>query len=112
MRNARIALVSFLLVCSSKGKVFSMEDVSHELNAGGVRLNSSPDDVHAFFAAHPAYTICQDNAAGVIAVMRNTKIDPKSDDQYIVIAYRDGKVSNLDIGPAMFSAGHVASYCV
>jgi hypothetical protein len=43
--------------------------------------------------------------------MRNRRIDPKADDEYIVIAYRGGKVSNLDIGPSQFSAGNVASYC-
>ena len=117
MRIASVALVSFLLACSkhtppvSQGKVYSMDDVSKELSDGGVQLNGSPDNVHAFFTAHPAYAICRDNAAGVIAVMRNSKIDPKADDQYIVIVYRDGKVAGLDIGPAMFSAGNVASYC-
>jgi hypothetical protein len=108
MRIAIVAAAVFLISCgrserpASQAKVYSTDDVSQELSAAGVQLNSSPDVVRAFFAAHPAYRLCKDSEAGLIAVIQ---------DLYIVIAYRDGKVSNLDIGSAMFSAGNVASYC-
>lgn len=93
-------------------KVYSMGDVDQELRQAGVQLGSTPADVHAFFTAHPAYRVCKDlDDAGLVAMLSNKRADPKADDQYIVVAYRDGKVSNLDIGPPQFSAGNVASYC-
>jgi hypothetical protein len=96
----------------SPGKIYSLEDVSQELAQAGVQLNGDELAAHAFFKEHPAYQICKDvDGAGTIAVMRNRRLDPKADDEYIVIAYRGGKVSNLDIGPPQFSAGNVASYC-
>jgi hypothetical protein len=92
-------------------KVYSMEDVSQELQQGGVELNSTRENVQAFFKGHSEYRVCKDFDGGLIAVMRNKRADPKADDQYVVVAYRDGKVTNLDVGPPQFSAGNVASYC-
>ncbi|HWZ96314.1 MAG TPA: hypothetical protein VN025_00995 [Candidatus Dormibacteraeota bacterium] len=43
--------------------------------------------------------------------MRNSKIDPKVSHQYIVVAYGDGKISNLEVGPPEFSVGNLPSYC-
>jgi len=96
----------------SPGKIYSLEDVSQELAQAGVQLNGDELAAHAFFKEHSAYQICKDiNGTVTIAVMRNRRINPKADDEYIVISYRDGKVSYLDIGPPQFSAGNVASYC-
>jgi hypothetical protein len=96
----------------SPGKIYSLEDVSQELAQAGVQLNGDELAAHAFFKEHSAYQLCKNVAGAItIAVMRNRRIDPHADDEYIVIAYRDGKVSELDIGPAQFSAGNVASYC-
>jgi hypothetical protein len=103
---------SSVVPAKSPGKVYSLEDVSQELAQAGVQLNGDELAAHAFFKEHSAYHVCKDvDGAATIAVMRNRRIDPKADDQYIVIAYRGGKVSNLDIGPPQFSAGNVASYC-
>ena len=97
---------------ASKAKIYSMDDVNQELSAAGVALGATQEIVRSFFKDHPAYHVCRDDdTGGLIAVMKNSKVDPKSDDQYIVIAYREGKVANLDIGPPQFSAGNVASYC-
>jgi hypothetical protein len=96
----------------SPRKIYSLEDVSHELEQAGVRLDGDELTAHTFFKEHSAYHVCKDlDGAATIAVMRNRRIDPKADDEYIVVAYRGGKVSNLDIGPPQFSAGNVASYC-
>jgi hypothetical protein len=94
-----------------KGKVYSLEEVDQELNAGGVKLEAPMEDVQTFFKAHPEYQVCMNNDGALIAVMRNKKVDPKADDQFIVIAYRDGKVANRDIGPPQFSVGNPEKYC-
>jgi hypothetical protein len=88
-----------------------MDAVNQELREGGVQVNSAREDVQGFFRTHPAYQVCRDFDGGLIAVMRNKRTDPKVDDQYIVVSYREGKVNSLDIGPPQFSAGNVASYC-
>ena len=93
-------------------KIYSLEDVSHELEQAGVKLDGEEVAAHAFFKEHPAYHVCKDiDGAATVAVMRNRRLDPKADDQYIVIGYRSGKISELDIGPPQFSAANVASYC-
>ena len=96
---------------ASKPKVYSLEDVNGELTQGGVQSGASRETVQGFFKDRPAYHVCQDSEAGLIAVMRNKQADPKADDQYIVIGYKDGGVNSIDIGPPQFSAGNVASYC-
>jgi hypothetical protein len=96
---------------SAKPKVYKLEDVNQELTEGGVQSGASRDTVQGFFKDHPAYHVCQDSEAGLIAVLRNKQADPKADDQYIVIGYKDGGVNSIDIGPPQFSAGNVASYC-
>jgi DNA-directed RNA polymerase specialized sigma24 family protein len=53
----------------------------------------------------------EEYVGGLMAVMRNKRTDPKADDQHVVVAYRDGKVTYLDVGPPQFSAENVASYC-
>jgi hypothetical protein len=103
---------SSVVPAKSPGKIYSLQDVSQELEGAGVQLNGDELAAHAFFKEHPAYQICKNlDGAVTIAVMRDRRIDPNADDEYIVIAYRDGKVTNLDIGPPQFSAGNVASYC-
>jgi hypothetical protein len=94
------------------GKIYSLEEISQQLTQGGVQLNGDELAAHTFFKEHSAYQICKDiNGTVTIAVMRNRRVDPKADDEYIVISYSGGKVSYLDIGPPQFSAGNVASYC-
>jgi hypothetical protein len=95
----------------NRPKIYSLEDVNQELRDGGVQLNSTQEDARSFFKKHRAYDVCKDFNGGVIAVMRNKRVDPKADDQYVVLTYRDGKVAYLDIGPPQFSTGNVASYC-
>jgi PBP1b-binding outer membrane lipoprotein LpoB len=95
----------------SKAKVYSMKDVDQELTQGGVQSGASREQVQSFFKDHSAYHVCQDSEGGLIAVMRNKQADPKADDQYIVVGYKDGAVNSIDIGPPQFSAGNVASYC-
>ena len=95
----------------NQGKVYSMDDVNRELRDAGVQPYSTQDVAREFFKAHPAYTICNDFEGGIIAVVRNRTIDPNTDDQYIIIGYREGKLESLDIGPPQFSVGNVASYC-
>ena len=96
---------------ASKPRVYTLEDVNGELTQGGVQSGASRETVQGFFKDHPAYHVCQDSEARLIAVMRNKQADPKADDQYIVIGYKDGGVNSIDIGPPQFSAGNVASYC-
>ena len=93
-------------------KVYSLEDVSNELAQAGVKIEGEEHAAHTFFKEHSAYHVCKDiDGAATIAVMRNRRVDPKADDQYIVIAYSNGKIIQLDISPPQFSAAHVASYC-
>lgn len=82
---------------SRQPTILSLEDVSQQLRDRGVPLGGEPDTVRAFFDG------------GLIAVIRYSDADPKADDQYIVIAYCDGKVASLHIGPPQFSVGHAAS---
>ncbi len=97
---------------TSPGKVYSLEDVNQELNDAGVKANSTQEVAREFFKTHPAYTVCQDYSdVEIIAVVRNRKLNPNADDQYIVIAYDKGKLTNLEIGPPQFSPGNLASYC-
>ncbi len=96
---------------TAKAKVYSMEDVDKDLTDGGVVMDASRDVVTTFFQGHPEYHVCQDTEGSVIAVMRNKKADPKADDQFIVLAFRDGSLANREIGPAMFSVGNLESYC-
>lgn len=93
-------------------KIYSLEDVSHELEQAGVKPDGEEVAAHVFFKEHSAYHVCMDiDGAATVAVMRNRRLDPKADDQYIVIGYRSGKISELDIGPPQFSAANVARYC-
>ena len=96
---------------ANKAKVYKLEDVNQEMTQGGIQAGASRETVQGFFKDRPAYHVCQDSEAGLIAVMRNKQVDPKADDQYIVIGYKDGGVNSIDIGPPQFSAGNVASYC-
>ena len=96
---------------AEKPKIYALEDVDKELKDAGVALDADQATVKSFFSSHPAYHVCQDTEGSTIAVTRNKKVDPKADEEYIVIAYRDAKVANLDITPAMFSASDLASYC-
>jgi len=97
---------------SAKAKIYELDDVSNELKAAGVQLGTLRPDVRTFFKDHPAYQVCQDAGYLLVARMRNSKIDPKAHDEYIVVAYdKDDKVSNLEIGPPEFSVANLPSYC-
>ena len=95
-----------------KAKVYDLEAVEKDLKDGGVVLNGSREDVDNFFKTHPEYHVCRNLDTSVIAVMRNPKTDdPSLMDQFIVLAFRDGKIANLEVGPAMFSLGNLEGYC-
>lgn len=95
-----------------KARVYDLEAVEKDLKDGGVVMNGSHEDVDNFFKTHPEYHVCRKLDTSVIAVMRNPKTDdPRVMDQFIVLAFRDGKVANLEVGPAMFSVGNLESYC-
>ncbi len=97
---------------AAKTRVYHLEDVDKDLTDAGVVMDSSPETADEFFKAHPEYHVCQKTDASLIAVMRNPKTkDPKDMDQFIVLAYRDGKLANRDVGPAMFSVGNLESAC-
>jgi len=121
-RNLLIIAVVFALSgCKSSGspsaaqdkaKIYQLADVDREMKEAGVGLQSSRDDLRAFFKSHPNYQVCQDTDYMLVARMRNSKIDPHASDQYIVAAYQpDGKISNLEVGPPEFSVANLPSYC-
>lgn len=116
MKRVAMFVVWILLLsgCKStaKPKIYSLEDVTKELQEGSVQMGSSEEVVRAFFKAHPAYHVCRDYPGQfLISVVRNSQADPKSDDQYIVVHYSDGKVDQMEIGPPQFSVGNLPSYC-
>jgi hypothetical protein len=94
-----------------KPRIYELADIDKEMKEAGIQLESSPDDLRNFFKAHPSYEVCQDNSSMIVARMRNSRIDPKVHDEYIVAAFRNGKISNLDVGPPEFSVGNLPSYC-
>ena len=95
-----------------KPKIYSMTDVDNEMKEASVTLQSSRDEVRAFFKSHPNYQVCQDTDYMLVARIRNSKVDPHASDQYIVAAYQpDGKISNLEVGPPEFSVANLPSYC-
>lgn len=114
-RIAMFALwILFLTGCKStpKAKIYSLQDVTNELQEGSVQLGSTEEVVRAFFKTHPAYRICKDYPGQfLISVVRNTQSDPKSDDQYISVHYGDGKVDQMDVGPPQFSVGNLPGQC-
>jgi hypothetical protein len=119
-----MATMLFVLAgCKSKGtardaagadepKIYTLDDVDKELKEAGVQLSSAREDLRNFSKAHPNYQVCRDTDYLFVARMRNSKIDPKVSDQYIVAAFdKDGKITNLEVGPPEFSVGNLASYC-
>lgn len=97
---------------SAAAKIYSLEDVTKELNEGHVVPTGTRDNVHAFYASHPNYHVCKDDEAFTIAVVWNHKIDKHADDQYVVTNYNlDGTIGAMEIGPPQFSVGNLASYC-
>lgn len=121
MRRFATALFAYTLLaaaCSeitsvpaSSGQVHDLTAIDNDMKAAHVGLDASRADAEQFVKTHTYLQVCMMNSAALIAVARNQKIDPKSDDIYLVIAYRDDKVSNLDLTPPQFSAGNVATYC-
>jgi hypothetical protein len=95
----------------AKPKIYELADIDKEMKEAGIQSESSPEDLRNFFKTHTNYQVCQDTSYMLIARVQNSKIDPKVHDQYIVAAYGDGKISNLDIGPPEFSVGNLPSYC-
>jgi hypothetical protein len=119
-----LAAAILLALCGCKGKastdaaagptkprIYELADVDKEMTEAGIKLESSPEDLRNFFKVHTNYQVCQDTDYMLVARMQNSKIDPKVHDQYIVAAYRDGKISNLDVGPPEFSVANLPSYC-
>jgi hypothetical protein len=93
-------------------KIYSLDDVSQALQSGNVVITTGTrQDAQAFFNAHPEYQVCTDTDVFSVAVIRNSKYDPKADDMYVVANYRDGKIMSMDIGPPQFSVGNLTSYC-
>src|SRR5262245_47314877 len=81
---------------STKQKIYSLEDVDKEMKEAGVQLNSTKEELRNFAKAHANYEICQDTDYLFVARMRNSKIDKRSSDQYIVASYdQSGKISSL-----------------
>lgn len=95
----------------AKPRIYELDDVDKEIKEAGIKLESSPEDLRNFFKTHTNYQVCQDTSYMIVARMRNSKIDPKVYDQYIVAAFSDGKITNLEFGPAEFSVANLASYC-
>jgi hypothetical protein len=97
---------------NSQAKIYAMDDVDKELKEGMVALGGTRDDARAFFKAHTEFRVCQDMESFLVAVVKNTKVDPRADDIYVIANYeRDGKIGGLDIGPPQFSVSNPASYC-
>ena len=97
---------------AEKPKIYTLSDVDREMKEAGVTMQSSREELRAFFKSHPNYQVCQDTDYMLVARMRNSKIEPRASDQYIVAAYQpDGKISNLEIGPPEFSVANLPSYC-
>ena|SRR5579872_1994268 len=90
---------------------FSTEGIHQDLQNGGVQGQASHEQVQMFFKNNPKYHLCKDYADATLAVLRNKAQNPDLEDQYIVIAYRNGKVSSLDIAPPQYSAANVVSDC-
>jgi hypothetical protein len=97
---------------SSQAKIYAMEDVDKELKEGMVVIGGTRDDARAFFKAHTEFQVCQDMESFLVAVVKNTKVDPRADDIYVIANFeRDGKIGAMDIGPPQFSVNNPASYC-
>jgi hypothetical protein len=95
----------------SKPRIYELADIDKEMKDAGIQLESSPEDLRNFFKAHPNYQVCQDTSYMIVARMRNSKIDPKVHDEYIVAALHGSKITNLDVGPPEFSVANLPSYC-
>ncbi len=126
MRVSILAAAILFALCGCKGKastdaaagadpanprIYELADVNKEMKESGIQLESSPQDLRNFFKTHTNYQICQDTSYMLVARMQNSKIYPKVHDQYIVAAYRDGKITNLEVGPPEFSVANLPSYC-
>ena len=96
----------------SKPKIYELADVDREMKEAGITTQSSRDELRAFFKSHPSYQVCQDTDYMLVARMRNSKIDPRASDQYIVAEYQpDGKISALELTTPEFSVENLPSYC-
>jgi hypothetical protein len=95
----------------TKPRIYELADVDKEMREADIQLESSPEDLRSFFKTHTNYQVCQDTSYMMVARMQNSKIDPKVHDEYIVAVYRDGKISNLEVGPPEFSVANLPSYC-
>jgi hypothetical protein len=95
----------------AKPRIYELADVNKEMKEAAIQLESSPEDLRNFFKTHTNYQVCQDTSYMLVARIENSKINPQVHDQYIVAAYRDGKITNLEVGPPEFSVAKVPSYC-
>jgi hypothetical protein len=126
VKSSLFAAAILLALCGCKGKasagaadgsdpnkprIYELADIDKEMKDAGIQLESSPEDLRSFFKAHPNYQVCQDTSYMIVARMRNSKIDPKVHDEYIVAAFKGSKITNLDVGPPEFSVANLPSYC-
>ena len=126
MRVLIVAAAILFALCGCKGKastdaaagvdparprIYELADIDKEMKEAGIKLESSPEDLRNFFKTHTNYQVCQDTSYMIVARMQNSKIDPKVHDQYIVAAFSDNKITNLDVGPQEFSVANLPSYC-
>jgi hypothetical protein len=95
----------------SAAKVYSLNDVDEQMKAANFVLNGTHEGAQAFFQSHPEFKVCKDTDSFSVAVVRNKKADPKTDDIFILANYKDGKTSGMEVGPRQFSANNLESYC-
>jgi hypothetical protein len=97
---------------ADEAKIYAADDVEEELKEGQVVLGGTREDAQAFFRTHANYQVCEDREIFSVAVVRNSKVDKRADDIYVITNYgRDGRISGMEIGPPQFSVNHPASYC-
>ena len=66
-------------VGTSQAKIYAMDDVDKELKDGMVVMGGTRDDARAFFKAHTEFQVCKDMESFLVAVVKNTKVDPRAD---------------------------------
>jgi len=66
-------------VGTSQAKIYAMDDVDKELKDGMVVMGGTRDDARAFFKAHTELQVCKDMESFLVAVVKNTKVDPRAD---------------------------------
>lgn len=97
---------------AGEAKIYATDDVEKELKEGQVVLGGTREDARTFFKTHANYQVCRDREVFSVAVVRNSKVDKRADDIYVLTNYgSDGKISGMEIGPPQFSVNNPAFYC-